>query len=86
MLRDGRLAERQLVGGPSEVERLRNGDVISTLASAGCACSVTVEVLIAMRIVQGIGGAMMLPQGRAHGTRTLGLTAGRRRHWHGRRA
>jgi EmrB/QacA subfamily drug resistance transporter len=35
-----------------------------TLASVGCACSVSLGMLVAMRVVQGAGGAMMVPVGR----------------------
>jgi EmrB/QacA subfamily drug resistance transporter len=35
-----------------------------TLASAGCAASVNLGMLIAMRVLQGAGGAMMVPVGR----------------------
>ena len=38
--------------------------VIFTLASLGCAASQTLAELVAMRVVQGIGGAMMVPVGR----------------------
>ncbi len=37
---------------------------IFTLASLGCALSQTLAELVAMRIVQGVGGAMMVPVGR----------------------
>jgi MFS family permease len=37
---------------------------IFTLASIGCAVSVSLPVLVAMRVVQGVGGAMMVPVGR----------------------
>jgi MFS family permease len=35
-----------------------------TLASVGCASSVSLGMLVAMRVVQGAGGAMMVPVGR----------------------
>jgi len=35
-----------------------------TLASVGCAASVSLGMLVAMRVVQGAGGAMMVPVGR----------------------
>ncbi|MET0474565.1 MAG: MFS transporter [Mycobacterium sp.] len=37
---------------------------VFTLASIGCAASVSLPMLVAMRIVQGLGGAMMVPVGR----------------------
>ncbi len=38
--------------------------VVFTLASVGCASSVNLGELVAMRVLQGIGGAMMVPVGR----------------------
>jgi EmrB/QacA subfamily drug resistance transporter len=38
--------------------------VIFTLASAGCAASTNVGELVGMRVLQGVGGAMMVPVGR----------------------
>ncbi len=38
---------------------------VFTLASAGCAASTSLGMLTAMRILQGAGGAMMVPVGRA---------------------
>ena len=35
-----------------------------TIASIGCAASVSLPMLVGMRVVQGIGGAMMVPVGR----------------------
>src|SRR6195952_2482860 len=37
---------------------------IFTLASIGCAASVSLPMLVAMRVLQGVGGAMMVPVGR----------------------
>jgi len=37
---------------------------VFTLASAGCAVSTSLPVLCAVRVVQGLGGAMMVPVGR----------------------
>ncbi|CDO05523.1 MFS transporter [Mycolicibacterium cosmeticum] len=37
---------------------------VFTLASVGCALSVSLPMLVGMRIAQGIGGAMMVPVGR----------------------
>ncbi len=38
--------------------------LIFTLASVGCAASTTLPMLVATRILQGVGGAMMVPVGR----------------------
>ena len=38
--------------------------VIFTLASLGCALSQSLPMLVIMRILQGVGGAMMVPVGR----------------------
>ncbi|CRZ18055.1 MFS transporter [Mycolicibacterium neworleansense] len=37
---------------------------VFTLASVGCALSVSLPMLVSMRILQGVGGAMMVPVGR----------------------
>jgi EmrB/QacA subfamily drug resistance transporter len=38
--------------------------VLFTIASVGCAASISLPMLVAMRILQGVGGAMMVPVGR----------------------
>lgn len=38
--------------------------VVFTVASVGCAASVSLPLLVAARVVQGIGGALMVPVGR----------------------
>ena len=38
--------------------------VIFTVASVGCAASASLPMLVAMRVLQGVGGAMMVPVGR----------------------
>lgn len=37
---------------------------VFTIASIGCALSATLPMLVAMRVLQGVGGAMMVPVGR----------------------
>src|SRR5262245_59924111 len=37
---------------------------VCTIASIGCAASVSLPMLVGMRVLQGIGGAMMVPVGR----------------------
>ena len=37
---------------------------VFTLASIGCASSVSLGMLVGMRVIQGAGGAMMVPVGR----------------------
>lgn len=37
---------------------------VFTLASVGCAASVSLPMLVVMRVVQGVGGALMVPVGR----------------------
>jgi len=39
------------------------GTLVFTLASVGCALASTVEALVVARVVQGMGGAMMVPVG-----------------------
>lgn len=38
--------------------------VVFTVASVGCAASVSLPMLVGMRVLQGVGGAMMVPVGR----------------------
>ena len=47
---------------------------IFTLASIGCAVSVTFPMLVVMRVLQGVGGAMMVPVGRLAVLRFSGKT------------
>lgn len=46
--------------------------VVFTVASIGCAASVSLPMLVATRILQGVGGAMMVPVGRLAVLRTSG--------------
>ncbi|OLZ60616.1 hypothetical protein AV521_45030 [Streptomyces sp. IMTB 2501] len=57
LLPAGRLGHRH---GPRRVFAL--GVALFTLASAGCSLAPTAEVLIGMRLVQGIGAGVMAPQ------------------------
>jgi EmrB/QacA subfamily drug resistance transporter len=45
-----------------------------TLASAGCAAAVSLPMLVATRVLQGVGGAMMVPVGRLVVIRTTAKT------------
>ena len=47
---------------------------VFTLASAGCAAAQNLEMLVATRVLQGIGGAMMVPVGRLMVIRTTAKT------------
>jgi EmrB/QacA subfamily drug resistance transporter len=47
---------------------------IFTLASAGCAAAVSLPMLVGTRVLQGIGGAMMVPVGRLVVIRTTAKT------------
>jgi EmrB/QacA subfamily drug resistance transporter len=47
---------------------------VFTLASAGCAAAVSLPMLVATRVLQGIGGAMMVPVGRLVVIRTTAKT------------
>ena len=47
---------------------------IFTLASIGCAVSVSLPMLVGMRVLQGLGGAMMVPVGRLAVLRFSGKT------------
>ena len=48
--------------------------VIFTLASAGCALAVNLPMLVGTRVLQGVGGAMMVPVGRLVVIRTTDKT------------
>jgi EmrB/QacA subfamily drug resistance transporter len=48
--------------------------VVFTLASAGCAAALNLDMLVATRVLQGIGGAMMVPVGRLVVIRTTAKT------------
>ena len=45
-----------------------------TLASAGCAAATSLPMLVATRVLQGVGGAMMVPVGRLVVIRTTAKT------------
>ena len=47
---------------------------VFTLASAGCAAAVSLPMLVATRVLQGVGGAMMVPVGRLVVIRTTPKT------------
>jgi EmrB/QacA subfamily drug resistance transporter len=47
---------------------------IFTLASAGCAAAISLPMLVATRVLQGVGGAMMVPVGRLVVIRTTAKT------------
>ncbi|MFF5290539.1 MFS transporter [Paractinoplanes globisporus] len=48
--------------------------VVFTLASAGCAAATSLPMLVATRVLQGVGGAMMVPVGRLVVIRTTEKT------------
>jgi EmrB/QacA subfamily drug resistance transporter len=48
--------------------------VVFTLASAGCAAAASLPMLVATRLLQGVGGAMMVPVGRLVVIRTTAKT------------
>ncbi len=66
LLITGRLGDRF---GPKRIYLL--GLAVFTLASLGCGMATTLELLIVMRAVQGLGAAMMTPQTMAVITRTF---------------
>ena len=68
---DQRLADRPVRGPPGLRHRASRS---SPLASVGCAAAANLPMLIATRVLQGVGGAMMVPVGRLVVLRTTAKT------------